>query len=53
MSNLILNPNVYMADVDTGQMTFLRSVDIRGNTDRSWTRGLTYLVENYLLKDAS
>ena len=53
VSNLILNLNVYMADVDTGQMTFLRSVDIRGNTDRSWTRGLTYLVENSLLKDAS
>ena len=30
-------------------MTFVRSVDIRGNTDESWSRSLTYLVKNYLL----
>ena len=49
VSDLILNINVYMADIATGKMTFVRSVDIRGNTDESWTRGLTYLVKNYLL----
>jgi Protein of unknown function (DUF2380) len=51
VSNLILNLNVYMADVETAQMTFLRSVDIRGNTDRTWSRSLDYLLKNYLLKD--
>ena len=49
VSNLILNLNVYMGDVATGQMTFVRSVDIRGNTDESWTAGLNYLLRNYLL----
>jgi Protein of unknown function (DUF2380) len=49
VSDLILNINVYMADVTTKTMTFVHSVDIRGNTDESWTRGITYLVKNYLL----
>ena len=31
------------------KMAFVHSVDIRGNTDESWTRGVTYLVKNYLL----
>jgi Protein of unknown function (DUF2380) len=49
VSDLILNINVYMADVAARKMTFVHSVDIRGNTDESWTRGITYLVKNYLL----
>ncbi|VTZ51247.1 conserved hypothetical protein [Methylocella tundrae] len=49
VSNLILNINVYMADVATKKMTFVHSVDIRGNTDESWTRGMTYMVRNYVL----
>jgi hypothetical protein len=49
VSDLILNINVYMADVATGKLAFVHSVDIRGDTDESWTRGVTYLVKNYLL----
>jgi len=49
ISNLILNLNVYIADVSQQKVTFVHSVDLRGNTDESWTRGLTYLVQNYLL----
>jgi Protein of unknown function (DUF2380) len=49
VSDLILNINVYMADVAAKKMAFVHSVDIRGNTDESWTRGLTYLLKNYLL----
>ena len=30
-------------------LEFIRSVDIRGNTDESWRRGLDYLLRNYLL----
>jgi hypothetical protein len=52
VSNLILNINVYMGDVATGKLTFVHSVDIRGNTDESWAHGIKYLVTNYLLKDA-
>jgi hypothetical protein len=53
VSNLILDMNVYIADVATGKMTFVHSVDIRGNTDQAWTRSLPYLLESYLLPDAS
>jgi hypothetical protein len=49
VSDLILNINVYMGDVATGKLAFVHSVDIRGDTDESWTRGITYLVKNYLL----
>lgn len=49
VSNLILNLNVYMADVETKKMSFIHSVDIRGNTDESWLRSMTYLINNYLL----
>jgi len=49
VSNLILNINVYMMDVQTGKPAFTRSVDIRGNTDESWRRGLDYLLRHYLL----
>jgi hypothetical protein len=49
VSNLILNMNVYMADVATGKMLLVRSVDLRGNTDESWSRSLRYLVENSVL----
>lgn len=49
VSNLILNMNVYIGDTASGKMTFVHSVDIRGNTDESWTRSLNYLLDNYLL----
>ena len=41
--------NVYMADVQAKKILFVRSVDIRGNTDESWTRSIRYLIKNYLL----
>ena len=53
VSNLILNMNVYMADVQTNKMTFIHSVDIRGNTDESWQRSLIYLLDNYMLVPVS
>jgi Protein of unknown function (DUF2380) len=53
VSNLILNMNVYMADVASEKMTFVHSVDIRGNTDESWTRSLNYSLDNYFLKSGS
>jgi len=49
VSNLILNLNVVIRDADTGKMLWARSVDMRGNTDESWSRALDYLVRNYLL----
>ena len=48
VSNLILNINLYMEDAQTGKLTFVKSVDIRGNTDESWRHGLDYMLRNYL-----
>ncbi len=50
VSNLILNENVYMDDATTGTRDFTQSVDIRGNTDESWVRGIRYLLKHYLLE---
>ncbi len=50
VSDLILNVNVYMEEADSGKMVFVKSVDIRGNTDELWRRGLDYLLQNYLLR---
>jgi len=48
VSNLILNINVYMEDARAGKMEFVKSVDIRGNTDESWRHGLDYMLRHYL-----
>jgi hypothetical protein len=50
VSNLILNENIYMNRVDDGAPFFSGSVDIRGNTDESWSRGMKYLMGEYFLK---
>lgn len=50
VSELILNINLYMENAADGKMEFVKSVDIRGNTDKSWSRGLDYLIRNYLLQ---
>lgn len=46
VSNLILNINVEISDAVSGQVVFVKSVDIRGNTDESWTRGMRFLVRD-------
>jgi hypothetical protein len=49
VSNLILNINLVVRDATTGQRVAAGSVDIRGDTDESWTRGLAYLLRNRIL----
>ena len=51
VSDLILNINIVMRDVATGQRVAAGSVDIRGDTDKSWTRGLSYLLRNRILNN--
>jgi len=51
VSNLILNENIYMNRAQGGAPFFSRSVDIRGNTDESWSRGMKYLLGEYFLKE--
>jgi hypothetical protein len=48
VSNLILNINIYMEDARSGKLQFVKSVDIRGNSDETWRRGLDYLLRHYL-----
>lgn len=50
VSNLILNINVYMKDVKQDKMVFVKSVDIRGNTDETWNHSMKYLIKNYLVQ---
>jgi hypothetical protein len=49
VSNLILNINLYVRVVATREPLVAMSVDIRGNTDQSWSRGLEYLVHTRFL----
>ena len=51
VSNLILNINTEIEDVATGKVVKAGSVDIRGNTDESWDRGLKFLLEEHVFGD--
>ncbi|MGI4939679.1 MAG: DUF3280 domain-containing protein [Janthinobacterium lividum] len=51
VSNLILNVNLVVEDAATGRTLKADSVDMRGNTDESWTRGLHYLLEERMFRD--
>jgi hypothetical protein len=51
VSNLILNINIRIEDVATGRTLKAGSVDIRGNTNESWDRGLKYLLEEHVFGD--
>ena len=50
VSNLILNINIYLHDVATGDVIQAASADVRGNTDETWRRGVKWLVENRVAK---
>ena len=49
VSNLILNMNIAVREAGTGKLVAGASVDMRGNTQESWSRALNYLVVNRLL----
>lgn len=46
VSELILNLNVQILDVDRQKVVFTKSVDLRGNDDVSWTRAVRFLVRD-------
>jgi hypothetical protein len=50
VSNLILNIDIRVEDVATGAVVLQKSVDIRGNTDDSWRRGIDALVSDMVEK---
>ena len=49
VSNLILNINIYVRDADDGKLIQSMSADMRGNTDESWSRTMSWLIRNRLL----
>jgi hypothetical protein len=46
VSNLILNINIQIRDVQSGLIMLNKSVDIRGNTETSWLRGIRYMARS-------
>lgn len=46
ISNLIVSMNLFVRDVRTGETLRAKAVDVRSNTDRSWRRGMTYILKN-------
>ncbi len=50
VSNLILNINLEVRDGTSGEVLLNKSADIRGNTPRTWSRGIDYLVRSMVDK---
>lgn len=48
VSNLIQSVNIQVRDVETGKQPKGRAVDIRGNTDMAWERGLRYIFDRHI-----
>ncbi len=46
VSNLILNINIEVTEVSSGRILYVKSVDLRSNTDNSWLRGIRYMVDS-------
>ncbi len=51
VSNLILSMNLVARDAATGAKARGMSVEIRGNTDDSWTRGMRYILRNNIFRE--
>jgi hypothetical protein len=51
VSNLIVNINIQIEDAATGAILLNKSVDLRGNTDESWRRGISYIVKSMVEKN--
>jgi len=45
--------NIIVRDAKTARVISLKSVDMRGNTDESWSRAIDWLVRNQLLASGS
>jgi hypothetical protein len=46
VTNLILNVNIEIRAAADGQVVLVKSVDLRGNTDTSWQRGIDFMVRD-------
>ncbi|MFU2487791.1 DUF3280 domain-containing protein [Thauera sp. WH-1] len=52
VSNLILNVNIEIIEVATNRVALVKSVDLRGNNDESWLRGVRFMVRDMAEKRA-
>ncbi len=50
VSNLILNLNVVVVEVETGAPIARAFVDLRSNTERSWRHATNYLLDHVLVE---
>lgn len=50
VSNLIIAMNLVMRDARSGEVVRGRSVDVRSNTDQSWSRGMRYILKTAFFK---
>jgi len=48
-SNLILSMSIFVRDAESGALVGGGSADMRGNTDESWSRAVSYIVRNRML----
>ena len=46
VGNLILNLNLQIQDVRSERLVLTKSVDIRGDNDTSWQRGIAYMLRD-------
>ncbi len=46
VSNLLLTFHIYVTDTSNGKLSKLWHVEVRGNTDESWLRGVRRLVRD-------
>jgi len=53
VSNLILNINIEIRDVEADRVVLTKSVDIRTNNDQSWERGMRFLVRDLVERRAA
>lgn len=51
-SNLILAMNLQLRNAETGELVKGGVVDIRGNTDDTWSRGIRYILKNRIFNEA-
>ncbi len=50
VSYLIVNLNVVVHDVESGEAISWAFVDLRGTSERSWRRATTYMLDNILVE---
>lgn len=49
ISTLILSMSIYLRDAHSGTLIAVYGADLRGDTDESWSRTVSWLIQNRLL----